>query len=109
MNRYIIKNNIKLMCRSWVNILLFVIMPVILVVCLSSAFDSLMKKYDDAEITAGYRVEGDGVTDEMIEKIYKKMKEHLSLKFCRKVVFFEALITYYIIIHFYYYYIESLY
>ena len=76
MNRYIIKNNIKLMCRSWVNTLLFVIMPVILVVCLSSAFDSLMKKYDDAEITAGYRVEGDGVTDEMIEAMCEVAEEN---------------------------------
>ncbi len=67
MNRYLIKNNIKLMCRSWGNILLFIIMPVILVFCLSSAFNTLMSKYEESEITAGYRIEGDGVTSEMIK------------------------------------------
>ena len=67
MNIYLIKNNIKLMCRSWFNILLFIIMPVVLVFCLSSAFDSLMKKYEETDITAGYRVEGDAVTEDMIE------------------------------------------
>ena len=67
MNRYVIKNNVKLMCRSWGNILLFIIMPVILVFCLSSAFGTLMSKYEDTEMTAGYRIEGDSITAEMIE------------------------------------------
>ncbi len=67
MNRYLIKNNIKLMCRNWGNILLFIIMPVILIFVLSSAFDTLMKKYEKTEMTAGYRIEGDGVTEDIIE------------------------------------------
>ncbi len=67
MNRYIIKNNIKLMCRNWGNILLFIIMPVILIFVLSSAFDTLMQKYEKTEMSAGYRIEGDTVTEAMIE------------------------------------------
>ena len=76
MNRYLIKNNIKLMCRSWGNILLFIIMPVILIFVLSSAFDTLMKKYEKSEMTAGYQIEGDGVTEEMIEAMSEVAKEN---------------------------------
>lgn len=81
MNRYLIKNNIKLLCRSWFNILLFIIMPVILVLCLSSAFDSLMKKYEETDMTAGYRAEGDGITDEMIEAMREVAEDNnITLK-----------------------------
>ena len=76
MNRYLIKNNIKLMCRSWGNILLFIIMPVILVFCLSSAFDTLMSKYEETDMTAGYRIEGDGITPEMIDAMSKVAEEN---------------------------------
>ena len=76
MNRYLIKNNIKLMCRSWFTILLFIIMPVVLIFCLSSAFDSLMKKYEDKEIVAGYRVEGNGITKEMIDAMCKVAEDN---------------------------------
>ena len=76
MNRYIIKNNIKLMCRSWGNILLFIIMPVILIFVLSSAFDTLMKKYEKSEMTAGYRIEGDGVTEDMIKAMSDVAEEN---------------------------------
>ena len=76
MNRYVIKNNVKLMCRSWGNILLFIIMPVILVFCLSSAFGTLMSKYEDSEMTAGYRMEGDGITAEMIEAMCEVAEEN---------------------------------
>lgn len=76
MNRYLIKNNIKLMCRNWGNILLFIIMPVILIFVLSSAFDTLMKKYEKTEMTAGYRIEGDTVTEEMIEAMIEVAEEN---------------------------------
>ena len=76
MNRYLIKNNIKLMYRSWGNILLFVIMPVILIFCLSSAFETLMSKYEETEMTAGYRIEGDGITPEMIEAMNAVAEEN---------------------------------
>ena len=76
MNRYVIKNNVKLMCRSWGNILLFIIMPVILVFCLSSAFGTLMSKYEDSEMTAGYRIEDDGISTEMIEAMCEAAEEN---------------------------------
>lgn len=76
MNRYLIKNNIKLMYRSWGNILTFVIMPVILIFCLSSAFETLMSKYEETDMTAGYRIEGDGITQEMIEAMTKAAEEN---------------------------------
>ena len=76
MNRYLIKNNIKLMYRSWGNILLFVIMPVILVFCLSSAFDTLMSKYEETDMTAGYRIEGDGITQEMLDAMIDVAEEN---------------------------------
>lgn len=68
MIRYLIKNNLKLMSRSITNILLLVIMPLILIALLSSAFNDMMKKYEDkTEINAGYRIEGDSVSAEMID------------------------------------------
>ena len=76
MNRYLIKNNIKLMYRSWGNILLFIIMPVILIICLSSAFDTLMSKYEETNMTAGYRIEGEGITPEMIEAMSEVAAEN---------------------------------
>ena len=80
MNIYLLKNNIKLMCRSWFNILLFIVMPVILIICLSSAFDSLMKNYEETDITAGYRVEG-GITTDMIEAMCDVAKDNdITLK-----------------------------
>ena len=47
MIRYLVKNNLKLMSRSVTNILLLVIMPLILIALLSSAFNDMMKKYQD--------------------------------------------------------------
>ncbi len=68
MIRYLVKNNLKLMSRSVTNILLLVIMPLILIALLSSAFNDMMKKYEDKnEIHAGYRIEGEKVSPEIID------------------------------------------
>ena len=47
MIRYLIKNNAKLMGRSWVNVLLFAFCPVIVSAVLISAFSSLMEGYKE--------------------------------------------------------------
>ena len=50
----------KLMTRSFVNIMLLVVCPVIISAILTSAFAALMEKYEDSEgFTVGYRVTGD--------------------------------------------------
>ena len=70
MIRYLVKNNMKLMMRSVTNVLLFIIMPIILVALLSSAFNDLMKKYEGRDhINAGFRYEGEKVNEELIENI----------------------------------------
>ena len=67
MIRYLIKNNIKLMSRSAVNILLLLIMPLIVIAILSSAFDDLMKSYEAEDIAAGYMIGSEDISDEMID------------------------------------------
>ena len=60
MIRYLIKNNFKLMMRSATNILLYIVTPVILVALLSSAFGSLMEKYETGDtVKAGYRIDAE--------------------------------------------------
>ncbi len=55
MTRYVIKNYLKLMCRSAVNVLLFIVFPIIMIALLSSAFSALMKSYECKEnFTVGY-------------------------------------------------------
>lgn len=69
MIRYLIKNNMKLMMRSFTNILLVIIMPIILIALLSSAFNDMMKKYEGkSSIEAGYTV-ADEVYPEMIDAV----------------------------------------
>ena len=60
MIRYLIKNNFKIMFRSAVNILLFVLCPIVVSAVLISAFSSLMESYEPAEeFQVGYRIEED--------------------------------------------------
>lgn len=60
MIRYLIKNNFKIMYRSAVNILLFILSPIIVSTVLISAFSSLLESYEPAEdFEVGYRVEAD--------------------------------------------------
>jgi|GEM_PF-434904 len=58
MIRYLIKNNAKLMGRSWVNVLLFAFCPVLVSAVLISAFSGLMKTYQDhGGFRCGYSIE----------------------------------------------------
>ncbi len=58
MIRYLMKNNAKLMGRSWVNILLFAICPVLVSAVLISAFSGLMETYQEhGEFRCGYSIE----------------------------------------------------
>lgn len=60
MIRYLIKNNFKIMFRSAVNILLFVLCPIVVSAVLISAFSSLMESYEPAEeFQVGYRIDKD--------------------------------------------------
>ena len=76
MIRYMVKNNIKLMSRSSVNILLMIVMPLIVISVLSSAFTDLMKRYDENDITAGYVIENDAVNDKMEDALIKAAKDN---------------------------------
>ena len=76
MIRYMVKNNIKLMSRSSINILLMIVMPLIVISVLSSAFTDLMKRYDENDITAGYVIENDAVNEKMIEALKEAAKDN---------------------------------
>ena len=77
MIRYGIKNNIKLMGRSPINIFLYIVMPLILIAVLSSSFDDLMKKYEENEtLKAGYRIEDSGTQKELIDALKDIAKDN---------------------------------
>ncbi len=77
MIRYLIKNNFKLMTRSITNCLIIVIAPLVLIALLSSSFDDTMKRYEnDSDIAAGYRIEGENVSDDMINEFVKGAKDN---------------------------------
>lgn len=75
MIRYLIKNNIKLMYRSVINILLVIVMPLVLIAVLSNAFSELMKHYEEAEVVAGFVIEGDSFNDDMVAALKDAAKE----------------------------------
>lgn len=76
MIRYLIKNNIKLMSRSPINIFLLLILPLIVIAVLSSAFDDLMKSYEESDIIAGYMTGDDKVPDELQDAFTKAAEEN---------------------------------
>ena len=49
MIRYLIKNNLKMMLRSPVNILIYIMGPAIIAAVLTSAFTSLMNSYEGSD------------------------------------------------------------
>ena len=58
MIRYLIKNNLKIMCRSITNIVLYILAPTIVAAVLMSAFSTLMDSYKGVDqFSVGYRVE----------------------------------------------------
>ena len=77
MIRYLIKNYIKLMSRSKINILLIIICPVIVIAVLSSAFNDLLAKYDSKDrIYAGYTINSPDVSSEMIDALKDVAKDN---------------------------------
>lgn len=58
MIRYLIKNNIKIMSRSMVNVLCFILCPMIVSAVLISAFSSLLNKYEGSteSFIVGYSI-----------------------------------------------------
>jgi ABC-2 type transport system permease protein len=57
---YLIKNNFKIMFRNGVNLIIYIIGPVIISAVLSSAFSSLFESYESSEdFKAGYSIEED--------------------------------------------------
>lgn len=77
MIRYVIKNYIKLMCRSSMNVILLTVTPIILIAVLSSAFSSLMDSYDEAEdFRAGYMVKEENVMTPFIDALKEEAEEN---------------------------------
>ncbi len=76
MIRYLIKNNFKIMFRSPVNILLYMLCPVLMGAILISAFSSLLASYEAPEaFDVGYRVEAKssyGAAAEALEQMGKE-------------------------------------
>ena len=70
MIRYLIKNNLKIMFRSPVNILLYVLCPIVISAVLISAFSAMMESYEGAgQFTVGYRVEENSVFGGYVNEI----------------------------------------
>ncbi len=68
MNRYLIKNNFKLMFRNTWSIVVMVMGPILVIAILSSAFSELMKSYDGVEeFMVGYRTTD--VDQSMVEAV----------------------------------------
>jgi len=83
MIRYLIKNNAKLMGRSWVNVLLFAICPVIVSAVLISAFSDLMENYKErGEMRCGYSIESGSIW-ETAEEALKISGEQADIDFVR--------------------------
>lgn len=71
MIRYLIKNNFKIMMRSGVNILLYIVCPVLVSAVLISAFSSLMENYKpDEDFMAKYGVIEEDISSINIEHPY---------------------------------------
>ena len=74
---YVIKNYIKLMCRSSMNVILIVVTPIILIAVLSSAFSSLMASYEEAgSFTAGYKISGGNMMTPYIDSLKEAAEEN---------------------------------
>ena len=77
MIRYLIKNNLKIMFRSPVNILLYVLCPIVVTAVLVSAFSAMMESYEGAgQFTVGYRVEENSVFDGYMNAIVETGRDN---------------------------------
>ena len=60
MIRYLIKNNFKIMFRNGINLIIYIIGPVIISAVLASAFSALFESYESVgDFKAGYSIEED--------------------------------------------------
>ena len=58
MIRYLIKNNLKIMFRSPVNIIMYVLCPIIVSAVIMSAFSAVFESYEGPEeFTVGYTID----------------------------------------------------
>ena len=81
MIRYLIKNNIKLMTRSITNIVLFIVGPLMVIAILSNAFNDLLKKYENETINAGYYVEDEAISEELLDALISAASDNdINLK-----------------------------
>ena len=77
MIRYLIKNNLKIMFRSPVNILLYVLCPIVVTAVLVSAFSAMMESYEGTgQFKVGYRVEENSVFDGYMNAIVETGRDN---------------------------------
>lgn len=77
MIRYLIKNNLKIMYRSPVNILLYVLCPIVISAVLIGAFSAMMESYEGAkEFTVGYRTEQNSAFEQSVGAIVEAGKQN---------------------------------
>ena len=77
MIRYLIKNNIKLMLRSPLTLLVYVLGPTIIAAILISAFNSLMRTYEGADtFEVGYMMEEGSEFEDYIDEIIESFDEN---------------------------------
>ena len=81
MIRYLIKNNLKIMFRSAVNIIMYVLCPVIVSSVIISAFSSVLESYEGpGEFVAGYSVDADSQSAGYVE-ILKQIGQENGITF----------------------------
>ncbi len=77
MIRYLIKNNLKMMLRSPVNILIYIMGPAIIAAVLTSAFTSLMNSYEGSDgFEVGYSIEEGSSFEAYIDTLADNFKEN---------------------------------
>ncbi|MCR5104736.1 MAG: ABC transporter permease [Eubacterium sp.] len=77
MIRYLIKNNIKLMLRSPMTVLVYVLGPTIIAAILISAFNSLMDSYKSVDnFEVGYRIEDGSVFEDHLDSMIESFEDN---------------------------------
>ena len=72
MIRYLIKNNLKIMFRSPVNIIMYVLCPVIVSAVIMSAFSAVLESYEGPEeFTVGYTIDTESQLNAYIDTLKK--------------------------------------
>ncbi|MBP5555716.1 MAG: ABC transporter permease [Lachnospiraceae bacterium] len=74
---YLIKNNFKIMFRNGINLIIYIIGPVIISAVLASAFSSLFESYESVgDFKAGYSIEKDSELVPYIDILKKAAEEN---------------------------------